>query len=196
MPRARWLPEDDALLTEIWKDPAPIKTQLDKFPGRTEAGLGARATVLKLPDRRMFANTERGAATTFARLQQLLEAKPGTMDELAARAHVSKATVRRFIQTQRADIHILKFRPRGENGYAAAVWTWGPGEDAQRPPPKAPKDCALAYYRRMRRDPFFRAKCSARAHRRYETKKGTWVRRDPAAVALFGPATPNDDSGT
>lgn len=195
MPRMPWTPEDDARLTAVWNDPAPIKTQLDKFPGRTEFALAARAGALELPDRRLMANNGR-AAITFRRIQALIEADAGTIEELAARAFVSKATIRRFIEAHRADVHISTYRPRAADGYSPAVWTWGAGEDATRPPGKSPNEISLAYYRRIRRDPFFRAKCSARARRRYETKKGRWVRRDPAAVALFGPATSADDSGT
>ena len=194
MPRLPWSPQDDARLTEIWKDLAPLKTHLDKFPGRSERALAERGTVLKLPDRRGVASVWRGEVT-FARIKSLLKARPSTREELAARACVSLSTVRHFTETHRADIHVLRYRPRGENGYAAAVWTWGAGEDAPRPKAKLPKEIALAYDRRIRRDPFYRSKHAARARIRYAMKIGRFVRRDPAAVALFGPAVPDDDGG-
>jgi hypothetical protein len=194
MPRPRWSPEEDARLTEVWKDPAPIKTQLDKFPGRSERALADRAAALKLPDRRLFANTARGAATTFARLQKLIEARPSTTDELAVRAHVSKKTAWRFVNAHRARMHISKYRPRAANGYAAAVWAWGAGEDAKPPRAKTPNEIALKYYRRIRRDPIYKSKRQARGRIRYAIKTGRIVRRDPAALALFGTGPAADDA--
>lgn len=190
MPRARWLPEDDLRLTEVWKDPAALKTQIDKFPGRTELALIHRGAELKLPDRRLFANAARSVATTFARIEKLIKARPGSMEEIAVRANVSKATVRRFITANRGEMHILKYRPRAENGYRAAVWTWGPGKDAVRPKAKTPNEIALAYYRRNRRDPVFKANRAARERLRHAVKTGQFVRRDPAAIALFGAPPP------
>jgi hypothetical protein len=194
MPRLAWTTEDDARLTEVWADPAPIKTQLDKFPGRTEPALSARARELELPDRRSMIAAAR-VAVTFEHVRLALATEPATREELASHAGVAVSTVRRFIKAHRAEVRILKYAPRGADGYAPAVWAWGAGDDAPRPKAKLPKENALAYYRRVRRDPFVKAKRAARARLKYERKTGRFPRRDAAALALFGPAAPDDDGG-
>lgn len=184
--RKPWAEEDDALLDDIWKDAAPLKTQVGRIPNRTEYAMIARAKELGLPDRRTFAYGERAETSTYARVRSEMKAKPGTIAELAARAKVSMKTVRAFIEKHRAEMHIHKFGDRGAGGKYPAIWAWGVGKDATPPKAEEPKVIAKRYYHRKRRDPDFRERVAARGRLKYAIKTGKIVQRDPAAIALFG----------
>lgn len=191
--RQAFLPEHDALLSEIWEDPAPLKTHLHRFPGRSVDTLIHRAKAIGLPDRRAI-RLARAEATTGARIREQMELLPGTTLELAARAIVSKRTAQNFIERHRADVHIIDYRPRGISGPPPAVFAWGPGEDKTRPQPQSPTVAARKYYRKRRRDPYLRELDATRQRIRYAERTGRLAKRDAAAIALFGPAARGDDA--
>lgn len=185
-PRA-WLDEDDVLLTLLWDDPAPLKTHLHRFPGRSYDSLIQRGKTLGLPDRRGM-RLARSEATVGARIREQMELEPGTTAELAARAIASKRTVQNFMERHRAEIRIVDYRPRGISGPPPAVFAWGAGDDVQRPAPQPATVAARKYYRKRRRDPYLRELDAARQRIRYAERTGRLAKRDPAAVALFGDA--------
>ena len=181
-----WPDEQIALLKQVWANPAPLKTQLHLFPGRTDGALKAMGAALNLPDRRLL-NSQRADESSGARIKAAIQKRPGTYAELAARLSVSQATVRRFITKFRADVHIKRYRSRrGEDGYWPAVWAWGACEDAMWPERADPRDCANRWYRKKSRDPEWVARNRARQQLYYAKRTGKLVRRDPAAIALFG----------
>jgi hypothetical protein len=190
MPRApKWSPEEDALLTKLWSEPAALKTVEHLFPLRTEAALVARGRDLKLPDRRRAIPAQRAAQGSGARIKAILESRRATTAELAVLAACSEPTVRRFISANRAEMHIARFLPAGEDGPGAAVWVWGAGRDAKRPPPKSRHELSKRYYRKLKRERFDKFdEIRAQQRIRAATKAGTLVRRDPLVAALFGSA--------
>jgi transposase len=183
-----WPDEQIALLKKVWDDPAPMKTQMDLFPGRTEGALKAMGAALGLPDRRLL-NSERADKSSGERIKAAIKKRPGTYDELAARLSVSQSTVRRFITKFRAEVHIKRYRRRrGDDGYRPAVWAWGAGPDAPWPKAATPRDCSNRWYRKKSRDPEWVARIRLRQKLYYAKRTGKLVRRDPAAIALFGEA--------
>lgn len=185
-PRA-WLEEDDVLLTLLWADPAPLKTHLHRFPGRSYDSLIQRGKTLELPDRRGM-RLARSEATVGARIREQMELLPGTTLELSARAIASKRTVQNFIERHRAEVHIVDYRPRGISGPPPAVFAWGVGEDLPRPGPQDQTVASRKYYRKRRRDPYLRELDAARQRIRYAERTGKLAKRDVATIALFGEA--------
>ncbi|PVX86454.1 hypothetical protein [Paraburkholderia unamae] len=190
MPRApKWSPEEDALLTKLWGEPAALKNVEHLFPLRTEAALVARGRDLKLPDRRRSMPAQRAAQGSGARIKAILESRPATAAELAALAVCSQPTVRRFITANRAEMRIARYLPNAGDGSPTAVWAWGAGRDAKRPAPKSREELSARYYRKLKRerlDKFDQLRAQQRV--RAATKAGTLVRRDPLVAALFGGA--------
>ncbi|WP_106351421.1 hypothetical protein [Paraburkholderia fungorum] len=180
------MPEDDALLTRLWADPMPLKAHLHLFAGRSYDSLIQRGKTLELPDRRRDMRLARSEATVGARIREQMELLPGTTLELSMRAIASKRTVQNFIERHRGDVHIVDYRPRGISGPPPAVFAWGAGEDLPRPEPQSPTVAARKYYRKRRRDPYQRELDAARQRIRYAERTGQLVKRDAAAIALFG----------
>jgi hypothetical protein len=182
-----WPPELVETLRGIWTDPAPLKTQLHLFPGRTIGGLKAQAQALELPDRRALGR-ERAEQSSGTRIRAAMEAKPGTLEDLAARAMTSTTTVRNFVKRHRAEVHVKRYAPRAADGFRAAIWAWGVGKDAPWPKTDDKRECANRYYRKMRRDPEWKARNAAKQRLNYAERTGKLVRRDAAAIAMFGEA--------
>ncbi|WP_186224587.1 hypothetical protein [Burkholderia gladioli] len=180
-----WPEEEERLLREHWANPAPIKTFAHLFPKRTIGAIERHAHDMGLPSRRAL-RREFSAQTTMARIKACMQEKPGTVADLAERAIVSKHTVRRFISDFRSDIYVRRYAPRSASGYRAAVWAVGKRPDAPKPAPEPRGAAAARYYRRKAKDPVWMADMAARLRKSYARKRGTKIRRDAAAIALFG----------
>lgn len=184
-----WTPEENALLRKVWKKPEPLKTVAHLFSGRSENALVMHGIRLGLPDRRRKMPGKRTAKTIWPRIEAALRVRPASLDELAALALCSNCTVRRFIKAKRADVHIAKYLPAIETRNVLALWVWGAGEDASRPPRMTEAELKARYKRKLERErpeelDRQRAKAQVRAARR----AGRLVRRDPMVAALFGAA--------
>ncbi|MBW9132909.1 hypothetical protein JNC05_27925 [Paraburkholderia ginsengiterrae] len=188
-PRRAWSPEEDALLTRLWADPAPLKIHVHRFSGRSYDSLIQRGKKeLGLPDRRRDMRLARSEATVGARIREQMEREPGTTAELAARSLASKRTVQNFIERHRAEVRVIDYRPRGISGPPPAVFAWGAGEDMPRPAPQDATVAARKYYRKRRRDPYLRDIDATRQRIRYAERTGKLAKRDEAAIAIFGDA--------
>lgn len=185
--KCKWLPPEDAALTEIWADRRPLKVTISRLPGRSVRGAEHRATELGLPHRRL----PRGVSDdrpAFVVLWAVLKAKRGTINELAARAHVSRPTVDAFIKHFRTEMHVCGWRDR------SAIYKAGAGEDAPKPAKQTSKEKCARYWKKLKRErPDLAAVRIARSSFKRLEREGKVIRRDPAVLALFGPATRNDD---
>ena len=183
----KWSPEEDAILLEIWKLSMPLKVTVARLPGRSARGLGARAKALELPARRLVKGTS-DTRPAFVALWAALRKKRGTCVELAARVHVSRQTAGFFITHFRAQMHIAGWQ-RQENGPPAPIFAAGAGKDKPRPARKPRADVCRDYWARLKRDrPDAAAARIARTTFKQYERKGKLIRRDPAAIALFGAA--------
>ncbi|RAR51665.1 hypothetical protein C7401_13625 [Paraburkholderia unamae] len=191
MPRApKWSPEQDELLRKVWSDPAPLKTVLAQFPGRSCDSLVARGIRLGLPDRRLSIPAERTKQGVWPRIRAALEARRASIGDLAKAAGCSECTVKRFIKANRAQVHIGRYLRATGTSNVTALWVWGAGNDAKRPKPMTSQELKARYYRKLERErPEMIDQLRARARVRMATRAGRLVRRDPLVAALFGGAT-------
>ncbi|HDR9834503.1 TPA: hypothetical protein QDC51_001262 [Burkholderia multivorans] len=187
-----WSAAEKARLRYWWKKPDPIKTWVDKFPGRTQGAIEAKAHEMRLPNRHTTARPLFAENTTGARIRDAIIASPSTRAQLEALKIASPSTICRFIRMHRASMHIHGYAERsGSDGYAAEIWAWGEGVDAPRPKTISKAEAAMRYYRKKSRSVRWKREEAARQRERYHAKKGNLLRgerpmRDEAAIALFG----------
>ncbi|RQM48668.1 hypothetical protein EHZ19_10720 [Paraburkholderia bannensis] len=182
-----WTPEENALLRKVWKRPEPLKTVTHLFSGRSANALVMHGTRLGLPDRRRKMPGKRTAQTIWPRIEAILRARSASVDELAALARCSNCTVRRFIKAKRANVHIEKYLAAIETRNVLALWVWGGGEDAPRPPRMTEAEMKARYKLKLERErPEELDRQRAKARVRAARRNGRLVRRDPMVAALFG----------
>jgi hypothetical protein len=180
----RWLEEEDEILREIWTLRTPLKVSAARLPGRSVRGMQMRADTLELPRRRQARGTS-DTRPAFVALWKALK-KRGTRIQLAARAGVSNQTAGDFIKHFRSQMHIVDWYHPAD-GKAAPIYKAGAGEDKPKPPNKPRAEIYSDYWKRMKRErPDLAAARIARATFRRLEREGKLMRRDPAAVALFG----------
>jgi hypothetical protein len=181
----KWLESEDEILREIWKLRAPLKVSIARLPGRSERGVQLRAAALKLPKRRQ----PRGVSETrpaFVALWAVLKKKRGTRIELAERAGLTRQTVGTFIRHFRSQIRISGWQPR-KDGPHAPIYAAGAGTDKPKPSRKPRNEICSDYWKRVKRErPDVAAARIARTAFRRQEREGKLMKRDPAAVALFG----------
>ncbi|WP_224030310.1 hypothetical protein [Paraburkholderia caribensis] len=157
-----------------------------ELPLRTESALRKRREILQLSVRRMYGTgiVIRGTTQT---IWKALKGKPCTREELAARAGVCSQSVTAFIKENRSRIHVCTWRKPA--GKYVEVFKAGAGIDAPKPPPKPRSQTYADWWQRLKRDrPDVAGHRIARDNHRRDMRSGKLVRRDPAAVAIFGPA--------
>ncbi|POR54554.1 hypothetical protein B0G62_102162 [Paraburkholderia eburnea] len=182
-----WTPAENALLRKVWKRSAPLKTVTHLFPSRSENAIVMHGIRLGLPDRRRKMPGKRTAETIWPRIEAALRVRPASLDELAALARCSNGTVRRFIKAKRTEVHIAKYLRAIGTRNVTALWAWGAGEDAPRPPRMTEAEQRARYKRKLERErPEELDRQRARARVRAARRDGRLVRRDPMVVALFG----------
>lgn len=181
----RWQDWEDEILREIWTQRTPLKVSVARLPGRSVRGVQTRAAVLGLPRRRQARGTSE-TRPAFVRLRSELHKRRGTRMQLAARAGVTNQTAGEFIRHFRAQMHVVDWYQPAD-GRAAPIFKAGAGID-RPPPPKKPRAKVYSdYWKRMKRDrPDMAAARIARATFRRQEREGKFLKRDPAAVALFG----------
>ncbi|WP_175777505.1 hypothetical protein [Burkholderia anthina] len=189
-----WSHTEKMRLRYWWKKPDPIKTWVDRFPGRTHGAIETKAHSMGLPNRHETARPQFAENTTGARIRDAVVASPSTRAQLEALKIASPSTIARFVRTHRASMHIHGYAERhGTDGYAAEIWAWGAGEDAPRPKAVTGAESSLRYYRKKSKSIRWKREAAARQRERYHQKKGHLLRgarpmRDEAAIALFGVA--------
>jgi hypothetical protein len=183
-----WSAEEDAILTQRWNEGWTAKQILRELPLRTEPALRKRRDVLQLPVRRLFGSGIVIRATEKA-IWAALRGKQSTRDELAARAGVCSQSISNFIKENRSQIHVSKWK-RSPSGKYVEVFKAGKGDDAPKPPPKPRAQTYADWWQRLKRErPDVAGHRIARDNHRRDMRAGKLIRRDPAAEAVFGPAS-------
>jgi hypothetical protein len=184
-PHRKWPPEDEVRLAALWPTRTPLKVLVDEFPGRSVRGLQSKAMELGLPRRRIA----KGISETrpaFVALWAELVKKRGTRMQLAARVGVSNQTAGDFIQYFRARMRIVGWHVPAD-GQPAPIFAAGAGVDKPKPAKKARAQIYSDYWKRMKRErPEQAAARIARANFLRLERQGKLMKRDPAAVAMFG----------
>ncbi|RKE35275.1 hypothetical protein B0G76_1336 [Paraburkholderia sp. BL23I1N1] len=182
----RWSEDEDEILREIWTLRTPLKVSAARLPGRSVRGIQMRAETLELPRRRQARGTS-DTRPAFVALWSALKRR-GTRIELATRAGVSNQTAGDFIKHFRAQMHIVDwYRPA--DGPTTPIYKAGAGVDKPKPPNKPRDKIYSDYWKRMKRErPDLAAARIARTTFKRLEREGKLMRRDPAAVALFGTA--------
>jgi len=183
----KWQTHEDAVLIEIWADAQPLKVNIGRLPGRTVRAAEAHAKDLQLPPRRLSSGIS-DDRPSFKLLWTHLRARRGTIPELAARCHLSRPTVDAFVKRFRSEMHVCGWRDR------AAIYKAGAGIDVAKPARQTSREKCARYWKKLKRErPDLAARRIARARFKRLEREGKVMRRDPAVIALFGPATPDDD---
>lgn len=184
---ADWSEEEDATLTREWKKGKTVKQILKLLPLRTPNAVRQRRLTLNLPLRRNYGSGS-PIRSTAAPLWAALKKRPGTRDELAARARVGDQAVTNFIRENRAAIHVCGWkRPNG--GRYVEIFKAGAGVDVPKPPPLSRYETYSRWWKKLNRErPEVAGQRIARDNHRRLMRQGKLVRRDVAAQALFGDA--------
>ncbi|HEX7906842.1 MAG TPA: hypothetical protein VF534_01950 [Paraburkholderia sp.] len=189
-----WSPEDDAILIKGREDGLTSKQIARLLHDCTEAMVKNRRAKLNLPVRVIHGSGIVMRSTT-ATIRKALERGPCTRAELRKRAGVSRQSVERFINEHRAEIHICRWGKKLANGSRPEVFKLGAGEDKPKPSPMSKSEIYKRWYEKQKRDrPDAVAARSARDRFHRREREGKVLRRDPAAVALFGAPALKADS--
>lgn len=183
-----WSPDDDATLTRLWLAGLPAKKIAEQLPGRSVGAIGNRRQTLALP-RRSGVGLDPRNTVEMQRIWKVLKQRPGTRAALARRANVAHTTVSKFIKLFRGQFHVCRWTGTAVNGDLAQVLRAGPGVDAPKPPRMTASERSRRWWDKCKRErPLDAVRRLARDQALRQERTGKLVRRDIAAVALFGPA--------
>jgi len=190
MPRGKndldWATEEDVILMRLWKAGVPTKVIAEALPGRTPSAVAKRRQRLSLP-RRSGKGADPANVPEMQRIWRALRKHPATRAALAARAKVSHSTVSKFVKTFRSQLHVCGWAASGASGDLAQVLKAGPGADVPRPAPIPPAERCRRWWDRCKRErPIDAGRRVARDGVRRREREGKHLRRDIAAIALFG----------
>ncbi|MDN7814897.1 hypothetical protein [Burkholderia vietnamiensis] len=180
-----WTAADDALFERLWLAGEPLKKIADHFPSRSTHALSTRRYQLELPCR---GGPKAIAADhpVMKKIWKTLKRRPATRAQLVARAGVSMSTVVKFVQLYDGQIHVCGWDERGPK---SEILKAGPGENVPKPAAKSSKERCADWWQKARRErPDYAGRRVARDHVHRQERSGKLVRRDIAAIALFGPA--------
>lgn len=181
-----WSPEEDATLRRLWLAFVPTKKIVEQLPGRTYASIAKRRGKLNLP-RRSGAGVGPMDRPEMQKLWNALKKRKATRAQLAKRAAVGPATVSKFVKLFRSQFHVCGWAKADPNGDYAEVLRVGPGQDVPRPTPASASERCHRWWERCKRErPLDAGRRLAKDAVRRREREGKLVRRDPAAVALFG----------
>ncbi|WP_186079332.1 helix-turn-helix transcriptional regulator [Burkholderia gladioli] len=186
----RWSAEDEQKLREIWHAPGPLKSFVDLFEGRTESALSCHGLEMGL-GRRGNRYMYSGDPTANLILSVLA---CGAMDsvEIAAKAGIARETAMKHLKRLHlaGRIHIARWERFARSGYPSKVWSAGPGTDASRPVPRTPGQKFKDRMQRLKKEqPDEYSRVVARRRAGVARRAGRPVKRDIAAIALFGGAS-------
>lgn len=189
-----WSPAEDALVCKMWKAGVPVKGMLKRLPLRTESAVRKRKEKLRdeagLEPRLTFGGAVPKRLTS-PRIWAVLNRRPRTRAQIERLAKVSKCSITAFIKENRADIHVCGWTAPDDHGRRAEIFAAGPGEDVARPPRQSRAEIYQRWWQRLKRErPDVAGHRVARDNHRKLMQSGKLIRRDPAAVALFGNAAP------
>ncbi len=184
----KWTEQEDRDLAIAWVADGPMKKYLDLFNGRSVEAVLAHGLYIGLGER-----PNRNAQVAHPNASAILRVMvQGPMEavELSAKTGISRRTVMKHLKALHAQgrIHIARWERFGASGYPARVYALGKRKDAQRPTARTPgqkfRD-RMADLKQNRPDEYMRVMARRRANAQRRTGA---VRRDVAAVALFGAA--------
>lgn len=180
-----WTPADDVLFEQLWFAGEPLKKIADRFPGRSTHALATRRYQLQLPCR---GGPKAIAADhpVMKRIWKALKRRPATRAQLVERAGVAMSTVVKFVHLYEGKIHVCGWDYRGPK---SEILKAGPGQDVPKPVAKSSKERCADWWQKARRErPDYAGHRVARDQVHRQERSGKLVRRDIAAIALFGPA--------
>ncbi|TAM50212.1 MAG: hypothetical protein EPN57_20545 [Paraburkholderia sp.] len=164
----------------------PTKKIVEQLPGRTYASIAKRRGKLNLP-KRSGAGVSPMERPEMQQLWKALKKHKATRAQLAKRADVVPATVSKFVKLFRSQFHVCGWVKADPNGDYAEVLKAGPGKDAPKPAPASASERCHQWWERCKRErPLDAGRRLARDAVRRREREGKLVRRDAAAVALFG----------
>ncbi|MBR8234618.1 hypothetical protein K6W26_23070 [Burkholderia sp. AU42008] len=180
-----WTPADDALFEQLWRAGEPLKKMADHFPGRSAHALSMHRCRLGLPCR----GGPKAVAADHPVMQKIwkeLKRRRATRMQLAERAGVALSTVVKFVQLYEGRIHVCGWTTGGAR---SEILKAGPGENVPKPAPKTRKERCADWWEKARRErPDYAGHRVARDRVLRLEREGKLVRRDVAAIALFGAA--------
>lgn len=180
-----WEPAEDATLARLWIAGTPIKKIVDELPGRTYSAIAKRRQKLALPLRSGPA-ADPAAHPVMQKLWRTLKKRRATRAQLQKRSNAAHSTVTKFIQLYRPQIHICGWAG-GPRGAFFEILAAGPGDDAPKPAALTPSEKCHRWWEKCKRDRPLDAELRlARDRVRRRERDGKHVRRDIAAIALFG----------
>jgi len=123
---ARWTPEDDARIADLWQSERTTKSALPEFPGRSIESIRKRAAALGLPDKRMPPSTLPEKARAYLKTVPTATAKE-VADDVRSCEQRMRDALRGM--AKRGEIHVVSH----DGPHNAAVYAYGPGENAIKP---------------------------------------------------------------
>ncbi|WP_168793582.1 hypothetical protein [Paraburkholderia aromaticivorans] len=187
-----WSPAEDALVCKMWRAGVPVKGMLKRLPLRTESAIRKRREKLAaeagLELRLVFGGAAPKRLTT-PKIWKVLMRRPCTRAQIERLAKACKCSVTAFIKENRADIHVCGWTAPDDHGRRAEIFAAGAGADVLRPPRQSRAEIYQRWWQRLKRErPDVAGHRVARDNHRRLMQSGKLIRRDPAAIALFGDA--------
>jgi len=167
---------------------------LKHLPLRTEAAIRKRKEKLRaeagLEPRLVFGGGKPKRLTT-PRIWKVLKRRPCTRAQMERLAKACKASVTAFIKENRAEIHVCGWTAPDDRGRRSEIFAAGAGDDVPKPARQPRAEVYRRWWQRLKRErPDVAGHRVARDNHRRLMQSGKLIRRDPAAIALFGNVGP------
>lgn len=188
---AKWTPEQNVLLADLWKTQELIKKHLHLFDDRPERTVIAHAYDLGL-GKRPQRGIRKAAEPSDAAIRKALGERPMDSVSISVATGLSRRTVLQRLKAlhESSEIHVSRWEQFGTAGYPARVWMLGKRKDAKRPTKGDRKALDSTRHKRDRIDnPDRHIVKLLRRRIRAADRAGTLVRRDEFTALFFGAAT-------
>lgn len=143
----RWSPEENLILTRIWRSPALLKTQMHLLPGRTYGNANQHAT------KKLKLGLKCSPGSQVFRQADVLmgDNRPRTAREIAVLISRSAQHVRRVMQAavKRREYRIVQWNQAPTGGEWQAIYRRGRGKSKPRPTPLTSAERGRKYRKRV-----------------------------------------------
>jgi hypothetical protein len=139
---AKWTEDEDSRLTALWASNRTAKSAVPEFPGRTFEALLKRAAHLGLDPK------SQSEAPTVQKIRECLkDGKARTAAEISDETGTDAHRIRicAYLMVDACEIHVESY----DGPYRAAIFVYGPGENATKPEPLTEKERRLRHFAKV-----------------------------------------------
>ena len=177
---ARWTPEEDVILTRIWKTPGLLKIQIDELPRRSVEKAMQRAS----KDLKLGPKTKPQSQVEIEVRALMADHRTRTVKEISQKLGRSNAQTRRWVKaiTSAGDFYVVKWQASPTGGEMEAHYRFGNGKSVPKPKTMTSSERSKKFRRNA--DPIEHAFKRKRYTLTQKLKKS--LPRDPLMEAFFG----------